>query len=237
MQSAEAKTQRQEIARLQGAQKTYHMGTVDVKALVDVDVSFARGSFWAVMGPSGSGKSTMLNILGCLDRLSAGRYWLQDRDVSTLDDDALSEVRLRHIGFVFQSFNLVAQLSVQKNIELPLYYRGWDARRSAERAKELAEKMHLSHRLHHRPAELSGGQLQRVAIARALANDPELLLADEPTGNLDSTTGRQIMELLVELNDEGKTIILVTHEKSIAEYAANYLYMKDGRIDDIRTNE
>jgi len=219
------------VVQFKEAKKIYQMGTEQVKALNGVSVSFKKGSFWAIMGQSGSGKSTMMNIIGCLDRLTSGDYFLESQDVSTLDDDALSEFRLRHLGFIFQSFNLISQLTVQRNIELPLYYLGWDAQDSAERAKELAYKVGLEGRLNHRPTELSGGQMQRVAIARALANDPQLLLADEPTGNLDSTTGDQILKLLVELNEQGKTIIMVTHESYIADHAKSHLIMKDGVID------
>ena len=222
-----------EIIRLEKASKVYQMGTEEVRALAGVNVTFNKGSFWAIMGPSGSGKSTMMNILGCLDRLSSGRYYLEGRDVSTLDDDSLSELRLKHLGFIFQSFNLIPQLTVQRNIELPLYYLGWDSVRSAQRAKEIAEEVGLGDRLGHRPTELSGGQMQRVAIARALANDPQILFADEPTGNLDTTTGEQILELLVKLNEQGKTIIIVTHEATIATHARNKLHMLDGRIDRI----
>jgi putative ABC transport system ATP-binding protein len=225
-----------EILRLEDAQKIYQMGTQEVRALAGVTVSFKRGSFWAIMGPSGSGKSTMMNILGCLDRLSSGRYYLEGQDVSTLDDDSLSELRLKHLGFIFQSFNLIPQLSVQRNIELPLYYLGWDSIRSAQRAKEIAEEVGLGDRLGHRPTELSGGQMQRVAIGRALANDPQILFADEPTGNLDTTTGEQILELLVKLNEQGKTIIIVTHESTIAGHARHKLHMLDGRIDRIEGN-
>ena len=222
-----------EIVRLEKAYKIYRMGKQEVKALAGVTVSFHRGSFWAIMGPSGSGKSTMMNILGCLDRLTKGLYFLEGHDVSTLDDDALSEFRLKHLGFIFQSFNLIPQLTVQRNIELPLYYLGWDSQRSAQRAMELANKVGLEERLDHRPAELSGGQMQRVAIARALTNDPQILFADEPTGNLDTTTGEQIMTLLVELNQQGKTIIMVTHETHIAAHARKRLHMKDGLIERI----
>ena len=221
------------MVKLEDARKVYPMGNQEVKALNSVNVSFKRGSFWAIMGPSGSGKSTMMNILGCLDRLTEGRYLLEDQDVSTLDDDSLSEFRLRHLGFIFQSFNLIPQLTVQRNIELPLYYLGWDAEDSAERAHKLARDVGLEERLNHRPTELSGGQMQRVAIARALANNPQILLADEPTGNLDTTTGDQILELLVELNNQGKTIIMVTHESHIAKHAKSRLYMKDGLIERI----
>jgi len=225
-----------EVVRFDNVHKIYQMGTEQVRALDGVSVAFDQGSFWAIMGASGSGKSTMMNILGCLDRLTEGRYFLEGHNVSTLKDDALSEIRLKHLGFIFQSFNLIPQLTVQKNIELPLYYLGWDAAKSAERAKELAGKVGLADRLKHRPTELSGGQMQRVAIARALTNDPGLILADEPTGNLDSATGVQIMKLLKELHEEGKTIIMVTHETDIAAYAQKRLHMKDGRIDRIEEN-
>ncbi len=221
------------VIQLEDVYKVYQMGEQHVNALAGVSVSFSAGTFCAIMGPSGSGKSTMLNLLGCLDRASSGRYVLEGTDVSMLDDDELSELRLRHLGFIFQSFNLIQQLTVQRNIELPLYYLGWDAERSAERAIELARKVGLEERLDHRPMELSGGQMQRVAIARALANDPRILLADEPTGNLDSTTGEQILELLAELNEQGKTIIMVTHEPDIAKLAHKRLHMWDGLIDRI----
>ena len=216
-----------------GVRKTYRMGAQEVHALAGVSAQFAHGSFWAIMGPSGSGKSTMLNLLGCLDRPTAGRYLLEGRDVSGLDDDELSDIRLRHLGFVFQSFNLIPQLTVEENIHLPLYYRGWEPEPSRERARELVEQVGLGDRVQHRPAELSGGQQQRVAIARALANDPSILLADEPTGNLDSTTGREIMSMLIELNERGKTVIMVTHEREIAACARSRLFMKDGLIEKI----
>jgi len=224
---------RPELIVLDDIHKVYRMGAEQVNALAGVSLSISKGGFWAIMGPSGSGKSTMLNLLGCLDRPTSGRYVLNDHDVSTMDDDSLSEVRLREIGFVFQSFNLIPQLSVQENIELPLYYQGWEAARSAKRAEELAEMVGLGDRLQHRPTELSGGEQQRVAVARSLANDPAVMLADEPTGNLDSVTGKQIMELFAELNRAGKTIILVTHEQDIAAYASHRLHMRDGLIDRI----
>lgn len=219
------------IVSLDRAVKTYRMGVQEVNALAGITVSFPRGGFWAIMGPSGSGKSTMMNVLGCLDRLTSGRYYLDGRDVSRLDDDALSELRLSYLGFVFQSFNLIPQLTVQRNIELPLYYLGWDAAQSAARAQALAEQVGLADRLHHRPPELSGGQMQRVAIARALANDPQVIFADEPTGNLDTATGKQILNLLVKLHGRGKTIIMVTHEPDVAELATHRLYLVDGAID------
>ena len=225
-----------EIVKLENAEKIYQMGQNQVRALAGVTVSFKRGSFWAIMGPSGSGKSTMMNVLGCLDRLSSGRYLFEGRNIGTFGDDALSDLRLRRLGFIFQSFNLIPQLTVQRNIELPLYYLGWDAQRSATRARELAGMVGLDGRLHHLPTELSGGQMQRVAIARALANDPEILFADEPTGNLDTATGEQILEVLAELNKQGKTIIMVTHEQNVAAYASCQLHMLDGLIDRIDGN-
>ncbi len=221
------------VIQLEDVYKIYQMGQQQVRALAGVSTSFSAGSFCAIMGPSGSGKSTMLNVLGCLDRATRGRYVLEGTDVSTLDDDQRSELRLRHLGFIFQSFNLIPQLTVQRNIELPLFYLGWDTKRSAERAVELAHRVGLEQRLNHRPTELSGGQMQRVAIARALANDPRILLADEPTGNLDTATGEQILELLHELNQQGKTIIMVTHEPDIARLAYRRLHMRDGRIESI----
>jgi len=224
------------LVGLQKIHKDYIMGTARVHALADVSLSVLRGTFWAIMGPSGSGKSTMLNLLGCLDRPTSGKYILDGRDVSGLDDDALSEIRLTKLGFVFQSFNLIPQLTVRENIELPLYYQGWDPADSGERAEELAALVGLVDRLEHRPTELSGGQQQRVAIARSLANDPAVLLADEPTGNLDTATGRQIMDLFAGLNEKDMTIIMVTHEDHVARYATSRLHMLDGRIDRIETS-
>jgi putative ABC transport system ATP-binding protein len=221
------------VARFEDVTKVYPMGATEVRALAGVSVSFEAGAFWAIMGQSGSGKSTMLNLLGCLDRPTSGRYLLEGHDVAGLDDNALSEFRLRHLGFIFQSFNLIPQLTVRENIELPLYYLDWDADDSARRAEAMAERVGLADRLAHRPAELSGGQQQRVAIARALAADPSVLLADEPTGNLDSTTSAQIMALLSELNQQGKTVIMVTHEPELAAYARYRLHMRDGLIDRI----
>jgi putative ABC transport system ATP-binding protein len=218
------------IIELERIDKTYQMGTASVHALAQVSLSIHQGDFWAVMGASGSGKSTLLNLLGCLDRPTAGRYTLAGQDVSDMDDDALSEVRLRYLGFVFQSFNLLPQLNVLRNIELPLYYQGWSSDRSQERARELAAIVGLESRLHHRPTELSGGQRQRVAIARALANDPAVILADEPTGNLDTQTGKEIMDMLGDLHQQGKTIVMVTHEPEIATHASKQLHMRDGRI-------
>jgi putative ABC transport system ATP-binding protein len=237
MNNASSFSSNNEIIRLENAEKIYQMGKQQVRALAGINMSFKQGSFWAIMGPSGSGKSTMMNILGCLDRLSTGRYFLEGHDVSSLDDADLSELRLRHLGFIFQSFNLIPQLTVQGNIELPLYYLGWDAHESADRAQALAYRVGLEGRLNHRPAELSGGQMQRVAIARALANDPQILFADEPTGNLDTATGEQILDLLVELNEHGKTIIMVTHELNVAAHSKQRLHMLDGLIDRVDGDE
>ena len=229
--TADTSTGSRPVISLEEIRKTYIMGEEKVHALAGVSLEFAKGSFTAIMGASGSGKSTMLNLLGCLDRPTSGRYLLDGVDISSLDDNALSELRLAKLGFVFQSFNLIAQLSVRENIELPLYYLGLDARESAQRATRLAEQVGLSDRLNHRPTQLSGGQQQRVAIARSLANNPEVLLADEPTGNLDTATGEQILDLLVSLNQDGKTIVMVTHEPPVAALAGVRIHMRDGLVD------
>jgi putative ABC transport system ATP-binding protein len=220
-------------ACLRDIRKSYWVGGEEVLALAGVSLTFRKGDFWAILGASGSGKSTLLNLIGCLDRPTSGRYFLAGQDVSTLDDDALSEIRLRHLGFIFQSFNLIPQSTVEANIRLPLDYQDWEPADSSARARELAALVGLEHRLKHRPAELSGGQQQRVAIARSLANDPAIILADEPTGNLDSKTGEEIMQLLDSLNKQGKTIIMVTHEPDIAAHARQRLFMKDGLIERI----
>ncbi len=218
---------------LEEATKIYQMGDNQVVALNKVSLEIPRGSFWAIMGASGSGKSTMLNLLGCLDRPTSGRCLINGQDVADMNDNQLSDLRLRTLGFIFQSFNLIPQLTVQENIELPLFYLDWDPQDSARRAQELASIVGLGKRLEHRPMQLSGGQQQRVAIARALANDPPILLADEPTGNLDSKTGDQILELLKELNSQGRTIAMVTHEADVAAHAQHRLHMLDGQIDRI----
>jgi putative ABC transport system ATP-binding protein len=222
-----------EVVQFHDVRKEYRMGTESVHALAGVTASFSRGSFWAIMGPSGSGKSTMMNLLGCLDRPTSGKYLLEGQDVSVLDDDELSRIRLEHIGFIFQSFNLIPQLTVRRNIELPLFYLGWEAEESAAKAVELARKVGLGDRLDHLPNQLSGGQQQRVAIARSLVNDPHIILADEPTGNLDTAMGTQIMRILCELNEQGKTIIMVTHEADIARYAGMRMHMRDGLVERI----
>jgi len=218
------------IIQLDKVDKTYVMGDSAVHALRGISLEFRRGSYWALMGPSGSGKSTLLNLLGCLDRPTSGEYRLDGRAVADLDDDELSALRLRYIGFIFQSFNLIPELTVLENIELPLLYAGWAESDGAERARELAERVGLAHRAGHRPTELSGGERQRVAIARSLANDPQVLLADEPTGNLDTATGDSIMALIEELHEAGKTILMVTHEPEVAAHAKSQLHMRDGAV-------
>jgi putative ABC transport system ATP-binding protein len=213
--------------------KYYDLGSVVVKALRGVSMDFPEGDFVAIMGSSGSGKSTLLNLLGALDRPTRGNYILGGRDVSTMTDDDLSQARNEMIGFIFQSYNLITQYTVLENIEVPLHYRlGYPAISAADRNRcvDLATEVGLAERLDHRPFQLSGGQQQRVAIARALVNDPEIILADEPTGNLDSKTGEEIMQILDRLNRQGRTIIMVTHEPEIARRAKRQIHMKDGVI-------
>jgi putative ABC transport system ATP-binding protein len=210
--------------------KNYWLGAVELQVLRGIDLTIERGEHVAIMGPSGSGKSTLLNILGCLDRPSGGCYRLGGQEVSQLDDDQLSLIRGARIGFVFQSFNLINQLNVIENIETPMFYQGFSERDSAERAMELARMVGLGDRFKHRPSELSGGEQQRVAIARALANDPLIILADEPTGNLDSASGAEILRILLTLHGQGKTLITVTHDDSIATHAQRIVRLLDGRI-------
>jgi putative ABC transport system ATP-binding protein len=222
----------QPILRLVGLEKRYDLGgEAEVRALRGVDLTVNPGSYVAIMGPSGSGKSTMLNLIGCLDRPTAGRYFLGGTDVSQMPDDELSEARGRMIGFIFQSYNLIAQLTVIENIQVPLLYQGADLVAHRPRCIELARTVGLEERLHHRPNQLSGGQQQRVAIARSLVNDPLLILADEPTGNLDSRTGQEVLELIDTLNGQGKTIVLVTHDERIATRAHRVIHMRDGQIE------
>jgi len=202
-----------------------------VHALDGVNLTILEGEYVAIMGPSGSGKSTLLNVLGCLDRPTGGTYRLGGRDVSSLPDDELSAVRSRRLGFVFQNYNLIAQLDVLENIEVPLFYAGVRESEARERSLALAERMGLKDRIDHRPSELSGGQQQRVAIARSLANDPVVLLADEPTGNLDSRTGEEILGLLDDLHAQGRTLIVVTHDEHVASRADRVIRMRDGRVE------
>lgn len=211
--------------------KTYQLGSVGVTALRGVDIRIEQGQYVAVMGPSGSGKSTLLNLLGCLDRPERGSYYLAGQDVSTLDDGQLSEIRNKKIGFIFQSFNLIAQLSIVENIEVPLFYQGVRRHRRRKRSIELAGLVGLGDRLEHHPGELSGGEQQRVAIARALANDPMILLADEPTGNLDSSTSDEILAVFDELHRQGRTIVMVTHEQSVAQHAQRCIHLRDGLVE------
>ena len=214
--------------------KVYDMGEEKVHALRGVSAKFRTGEFWAVMGSSGSGKSTMLQILGCLDRPTSGSYRLNGREVSRLGDDELSDVRLSYLGFVFQSFNLIPQLTVAENIALPLYYQGLPDAESRRRVAKYGAYVGLAERMNHRPNQLSGGQQQRVAIARALATEPVVILADEPTGNLDTAMSIEIMKIFTELHQAGKTIVMVTHEDDIAAYAEHRLVMRDGLIKEMR---
>lgn len=223
------------IVRLEDLQKTYQMGPQTVPALRSVSLTINAGEYVSIVGPSGCGKSTLLNLLGCLDRPTSGRYFLGDEDVSQLEDDALSLVRGARLGFIFQSYNLIQQLTVVENIEVPLYYQGATEDFSRAKAREMAGRVGLGERLGHRPYELSGGQQQRVAIARALANDPLIILADEPTGNLDSVSGADILKLFDELNAQGKTLILVTHDSNVSQRAHRTIRLRDGEIEsDVR---
>src|SRR5579864_7958659 len=211
--------------------KVYEMGAEQVHALRGVDVEIRKGEYVAIMGPSGSGKSTLMNLIGCLDSPSSGRYWLAGRLVSDLDDDELAYIRNKEIGFVFQTFNLLPRATALHNVELPMIYNGTPAEERLERAKQVLGRVDLTERMHHKPNELSGGQRQRVAIARALVNHPSILLADEPTGNLDSQTGEEIMALFARLHRDGNTIILVTHEPDIASHAHRVIRLRDGKIE------
>ncbi len=212
--------------------KTYDMGeAIAVHALSGISFSIERGEYVAIMGPSGSGKSTLMNLIGCLDTPTQGKYWLNQNLVSELTDDELAYIRNKEIGFVFQTFNLLPRASALHNVELPLIYSGMPAGERLQRAEESLRKVELGDRMHHKPNELSGGQRQRVAIARALVNNPSILLADEPTGNLDTTTGEEIMRVLDRLHQGGNTIVLVTHEHDIAAHAHRILHIRDGKID------
>ncbi|MGJ3244043.1 MAG: ABC transporter ATP-binding protein [Opitutales bacterium] len=219
------------LITLEGVRKTYDLGRAQVHALAGIDLSIFENDYVAIMGPSGSGKSTLMNLLGCLDTPTAGSYRFAGEDVATMDDDALADIRNRQIGFVFQSFNLLPRATILRNVELPLVYAGLDRDERRERAAAALQEVGLADRLEHRPNELSGGQRQRVAIARALVTRPSLILADEPTGNLDSKTGAGIMALFDGLHGQGNTLLLVTHEDDIAEHARRCVRLRDGRIE------
>ncbi|HLQ78419.1 MAG TPA: ABC transporter ATP-binding protein [Terriglobia bacterium] len=218
------------LIRTENLWKTYQMGSSQVHALQSVTFEIHRNEYVAIMGPSGSGKSTLMNLIGCLDTPTQGQYWLNDKLVSTMKDDELAHIRNKEIGFVFQTFNLLARSTALHNVELPLIYSGAPTKERSERAKKALTMVELADRMDHKPNELSGGQRQRVAIARALVNNPSIILADEPTGNLDSVTGEEILKLFDKLHVEGNTIILVTHERDIAAYAHRIISIRDGKI-------
>lgn len=218
------------ILTMEGITKAYRMGEEEQLVLDGIDFTVEEGEFVSILGPSGSGKSTMMNILGCLDTPTGGRYTLAGEDVSRLDEAALSHIRAKEVGFIFQSFQLLPRLSVLENVELPMIYAGVPVRERRRRAQEMLERVGLSEKLRHRPNQLSGGQQQRVAIARAISTDPTILLADEPTGALDQKTGRQVMELFTQLNREGRTIVMITHDTHIAGYAGRIVRLLDGRL-------
>ncbi|MBT7740668.1 MAG: ABC transporter ATP-binding protein [Opitutae bacterium] len=227
------------IIELRNLAKTYDLGTVQVPALKGLDFEIKEGSYTAIMGPSGSGKSTLLNILGCLDRPTSGAYVLGEDDVAGMSDKELSHIRGTRIGFIFQSYNLIQQLDVVENIHLPLFYQDKDIKEYYDHCAKMAKKVGLGDRLEHRPMELSGGQQQRVAVARALVNEPLMLLADEPTGNLDSSTEAEILNVLDELHREGRTLVVVTHDDAVAERAERVIRLKDGLVDEdsLRTSD
>src|ERR1700756_1268276 len=218
------------VIKTEALAKVYEMGAEQVHALRGVDLEIHKAEYVAIMGPSGSGKSTLMNLIGCLDSPSSGKYWLAGRLVSELDDDELAYIRNKEIGFVFQTFNLLPRATALHNVELPLIYNGTPAEERIERAKQALERVDLAERMNHKPNELSGGQRQRVAVARALVNSPSIVLADEPTGNLDSKTGDEIMGLFANLHAQGNTIILVTHEHDIAQHAHRIIHIRDGKI-------
>jgi putative ABC transport system ATP-binding protein len=219
------------VASLTDIRKTYTMGALSVEVLHGISLEFLRGDYVSIMGPSGCGKSTLMNILGCLDQPTSGSYFLGADDTSTMPDDELSGVRGARLGFIFQYYNLIQQLNVLENIEMPLFYQGYAEDESHDIAMSLAKRVGLDTRVHHKPFELSGGQQQRVAIARALAVDPLIILADEPTGNLDSRSGAEILDLFDELHEQGKTLIMVTHSDELAERSARWVRLRDGLVE------
>jgi putative ABC transport system ATP-binding protein len=227
-----AQQQSSALIETQDLWKTYVMGSEEIHALRGVSIQIPRGEYVAIMGPSGSGKSTLMNLIGCLDTPSKGSYLLNNKQVSQMNDDELARIRNEEIGFVFQTFNLLPRATALHNVELPLVYAGVNAKERSERAKAALSKVELDQRMSHRPNELSGGQRQRVAIARALVNNPSILLADEPTGNLDSKTGVEIMALFERLHASGNTIVLVTHEPDIAQHAHRIIHIRDGQVED-----
>ena len=222
---------REVVARLEKIRKTYYMGTMSVEVLHGISLNFHAGDYITIMGPSGCGKSTLMNILGCLDQPTDGKYFLGDEDTSKMNDDDLSQIRGARLGFIFQSYNLIQQLNVLENIEMPLFYQGYAEAESREIALSLADRVGLADRVDHKPFELSGGQQQRVAIARALSVDPLIILADEPTGNLDSKSGAEILGLFDELHSQGKTLIMVTHSDELAERSDRRIRLLDGRVE------
>ena len=225
------------IIELRSISKSYFMGRMELKVLKAISLEINKNEYVALMGPSGSGKSTLMNVLGCLDSVTSGQYILNNKDVSKMADDDLAEVRNKEIGFVFQQFNLLPRLTAAENVALPLIYNGTSRKERSQLALEMLDKVGLSDRSHHKPSELSGGQNQRVAIARALVNNPSIILADEPTGNLDSKTSIEIMEIFDKIHRDGNTLILVTHEEEIAEHGQRIIRLKDGVIESDHQNE
>lgn len=227
----------QGIIHLEGIRKSYFMGKQSLEVLKGISLDISKNEYVALMGPSGSGKSTLMNILGCLDTPTAGKYILNGHDVSTMEDNSLADIRNKEIGFVFQQFNLLPRLTALENVALPLVYAGTNKKQRTEKAMHVLEMVSLTDRSHHKPNELSGGQCQRVAIARALVNDPSLILADEPTGNLDTKTSYEIMDIFSKIHDNGNTVVLVTHEEDIAKHALRIVRLRDGVIETDKLRE